>query len=366
MGSAPPTGLAGRGLPRRLREFVSNPIPFSARDSTAWTFAVTCQRAGLPEAEAEELASRLHAQMAQPPIAEDFYALETVLEKVARAFGSPARYLPHPLRSRPSDAVSGAFTATPVPFDSSCLVAPSGDPKRLKKLWDAGIACIPIPLGGKAGTAEAKPPKFKHLEDALPGESDWAKWKSDWYRQANTGILFGHSGPGIQTLYHVEVESFEEFWKDFPHRDYFLANTPVIASAKSAHIYIASDDRTPSGGTHHYTCSYGPDGKKNLEFRGHGTYAMAPGSLHPSSTPERPVVYRVLNEATPTILKVANVPAFVHHYFPALFGVQQQQADPLDDRPVPRDRLERLQQRRTDVFKFRRFAEHLAESGREE
>ena len=54
----------------------------------------------------------------------------------------------------------------------------------------------------------------------------------------------------IITLYGREVEHWDDF-DQHPDREYFLANTRVIASAKSVHILTAGDeDVATKVGTH--------------------------------------------------------------------------------------------------------------------
>ncbi|MDO8751604.1 MAG: bifunctional DNA primase/polymerase [Dehalococcoidia bacterium] len=282
----------------------------NTRDETSRDLAWQCRIRSVPMETALALQETLYSLMDQPHRDEIPWAV--LQEKVFRAYEKPLLQpkgaLPPLTRGtnwRPLvEHKQEPWEATPVPFTMPFI--DREDPERVRKLWDAGFAAIPVPSGGKGS---ARNPKFAHLKDRRPTEEEFKKFSKGWYKKGNAALLFGNENPGITRLYAIEVEQFKALWEgDQKRRDYFLANSPVMMSAKSAHIFITSDEVV------HTTKLDGV-----VEFRGSNNYSMAPGSLHPSSSPKAPIVYEQINIAIDTILKVTNVPAFVHHYFPELF-----------------------------------------------
>lgn len=282
------------------------------RDETAWNLAWRSLKARLPYDDALRLMQRLHSLMAQPQA--DPFSWEVCQEKLDRVYGhakgGPKGHRRGPTRREQAEHARLPFNAHPVSF--SLPYSRAGDPDRLRRLWDAGVAAIPVALGAKGSKGHL--PKWKHLQTQRPALRDWHKWRTPRFQEGNTALLFGHTAAGMVRLYDIEVEHGEEF-DAHPNRDYFLEHTPVIVSHKSAHIVIASSETVGSSGS---TDENGV-GDHRLEFRGLGNYTLAPGSIHPASTPERPVVYEQFNPLCDTILMVENVPAFAHHHFPGLF-----------------------------------------------
>ncbi|MDP2660823.1 MAG: bifunctional DNA primase/polymerase [Dehalococcoidia bacterium] len=290
------------GIATKILELASSPSGPGltvTRDEGSWTLSWTMHSRNVPIEKAEELLQVFHALMAQP--ARDEFTWPTALEKLYRAYEGNGSNRPR-LQVEPDKP----FSFEAVPFELPW--SDPRDPERISNLWQRGIAAIPVAFGAKG--AAAMLPKWKHLQDEQPTEKDWRKWGFSRFRIANTALLFGHGGAGMVKLYDIEIEDFQEYWAR-PDRDFWLANTIVYKSKKSAHILIMSDEVVPS------TRAEG-----RFEFRGHGSYSLAPGSIHPDSTEELPIRYEQINDSTRTILKVTNVPAFVHHYFPALFAKQ--------------------------------------------
>lgn len=317
------------------RKYLVSVIPAGVRDETAWRFAGALAWARVPTsvwgAAAEGLVSLMH----QPP--GDVYTAAMALEKMARAATRPAgapipksEYRPALASApSPSPALSLApFSATPVPFVLPILH--HGDPDRLKFAWDMGLPVFPVGPKSKGDT-----PKWAHLQTERPTDRDWTKWRkvAKWNR-GNTAISLGSQAPGALRLYDIEVE----LWKDFdqhPSREFFLEHTPVVASRKSAHIWIMSDDLVRSAK------SKGPDGKMDgrYELRGMGNQSLAPGSRHPASTPDHEIIYEQFNPLCDTILKVSNVASWLEEYFPGAFSRRAPPAPPAppDDIPVAWD-----------------------------
>lgn len=308
-------------------------IPAGARDLTLVRAAASLASVGLRRDVADQAMRDLHSLLEQPR--GDTYQLSTAMKKLDVAYRQPwagafrrngeARS-DHPNTQpvgvteyeRPGKAtpeqLDAPFTATPIPFELP--VSPAWDETRIRRLWERNIPAIPMPAGTKAGSDRARPPRWKHLQDGRPTESDWKLWSSSRFAQGNTAIVMGHDGGAI-CFGVIEFEHAEDFYSH-PDHEWFLANTPVVASAKSIHTWIVQKLNRVAGDKPTRGDNDGDALKQRpvrYEFRGAGNVDTAPGSIHPSG-----VVYTQVNPECKTILEVENVPAFVYHYIPTLFA----------------------------------------------
>ena len=162
--------------------------------------------------------------------------------------------------------------------------SPVGDQDRIRRLWNRNIPALPIPVGTKAGNDRVRPPRWKHLQDGRPTEADWKYWSNPEYARGNTAIIMGHAGDAA-CFSVIEVEYAEDF-ESHADRDYFLTNTPVVASAKSMHIWLLQRVGTKALGWKPARSDNDGDPNKHLpvrhEFRGAGSIDTAPGSIHQS------------------------------------------------------------------------------------
>jgi len=277
------------------------------RNNTALRLSWLCYLNHIPENVCLELMYVLWEGMEQPE--RDPYPSALIDRMVQDTYrkGDPDKI------KRYTKVSQGQWQAKAVPFVMPAI-DPS-DPERVRKLWNQGFAAIPIPTGDKGSTRN---PKFSHLKITRPSEQEFQKFSRGWYRNGNAALLFGNENEGIHRLYDIEIEHWDDFWNgNTARRDYFMSQTPVMLSAKSAHIFIRSKEVVHSTKI---------DGV--VEFRGANNYTMAPGSIHPSSTPERPVIYQQINSFAGTILDVENVEAFTHHWVPELFPPVIENATP--------------------------------------
>ena len=301
------------GVPLVLLELAATPtapdLPGSpsrySRDNMAFTLAVQCRARGVSLDHALILEHTLHSLMAQP--GRDFYPVEKAEEKAIRVYNSPAA-----ASRRSLGVLPAAFSAVAAPF--FLPISTRGDQGRVRKAWEAGVAAFPLAIGEKGGSDTN--PTFKTLETQRPTEADWKKWDLPRWLHGNTAYLFGSKAPGVRTLYGIEIENFSSFWDKIPieQRDWLLANTPIVKSNKSAHIYIEGMDEEAIGSNDAEDPVLG-----HLEFRGLGKYFVAPGSLHPSNSPTHPMFYMLLNDSVDTILQVTNIRAFAKSISPTFF-----------------------------------------------
>ena len=306
-------------VPLRILELAATPTRPDApgkpsvftRHSTSLRLSWLCFLNHVSEETCLELMYALWDGMEQPE--RDSYPAALIDRMVQDTYrkGDPSKLRQSPQRAWGTD--SDSWRATPRAFEMP--VIDTEDPDRVRTLWDKGFAAIPVPSGEKGSSRN---PKFAHLKTSRPTEAEFQKFSRGWYKQGNAALLFGNENEGIHRLYDIEIEHWEDFWNgDTARRDYFMSNTPVMKSAKSAHIFFRSKEVV------HTTKVDGI-----VEFRGSNNYTMAPGSIHPSSTPAHPVIYQQINTWSGSILDVENVEAFVHRWVPELFAPQSQSQKP--------------------------------------
>ena len=181
-------------------------IPAGVRDQTLARAAASMASVGLRRDIADQAMRDLHARMEQPHA--DIYPLGLAMRKLDVAFRQPwagafqrdgvARQ-DHPNAppvtvmeyERPGKAtqkqLDAPYTATPVLF--KLPASPVGDQDRIQRLWNQNIPALPIPVGTKAGNERVRPPRWKHLQDGRPTESDWKYWSNPEYARGNTAIV---------------------------------------------------------------------------------------------------------------------------------------------------------------------------------
>ena len=308
-------------------------IAAGSRDLTLVRAAASMASVGLRRDVADQAMRELHSLVEQPR--GDIYPLTTAMKKLDVAYRQPwagafqrngdvrsDRPNVQPVGSveyeRPGKAtreqLDAPWTALPVPC--TIPISPAGDVDRIQRLWNRDIPAIPMPAGTKAGNDQIKPPPWKHLQGGRPTEADWKRWNAPVYARGNTAIIMGHEGDCV--CYGVIEFEYAEDFETHPWRDWFLANTLVVRSAKSIHVWLIQKlDR--AAGEKPTRGDNDGNAKKQTpvrhEFRGAGNVDTAPGSVHPTG-----VVYAQINPECKTILAVENVPAFVHAAVPSLFA----------------------------------------------